>query len=231
MEGMDLAASLTNRATRDAMYETGTALCKAMADLISEERPYDRSQTGSLTEHVEDQLNRLCYAMAWFEEVYRTGRLWPGTPLGDASPDLTIGRLLAAVPTYATDDLAAQSRAAASALAHLRTAYAPEDVHPGPTFVGSADVGGADADMIIGDLLLDVKAKAKATLRREEFYQLIGYALLDYDDRYRIERVGIYLSRFGHLITWTVADYLGLLGCQRPIAELRERCAAALSIH
>jgi hypothetical protein len=127
--------------------------------------------------------------------------------------------------------LAAQSRAASSALAQLRAAHAPNEVHPGPTFAGSADVGGADADIIIGDLLLDVKAKAKATVGREEFYQLAGYVLLDYDDHYGIDRVGLYLSRFGHLITWTVADYLGLLGCQRPIAELREKCAAAVSAH
>ncbi|MEV0348347.1 hypothetical protein AB0H88_21450 [Nonomuraea sp. NPDC050680] len=96
-------------------------------------------------------------------------------------------------------------------------------------FTGSADVGDADADLITGGLLLDVKASTKATAGRKEFYQLIGYVLLDYDDRYRIDSVGLYLSRFGRLITWTVTDYLRLLGCRQSLVELREGCTAALS--
>lgn len=48
---------------------------------------------------------------------------------------------------------------------------------------------GADADLIIGDLLLDVKATVTTTkARREDFLQLIGYVQLDYDDRYHITR-------------------------------------------
>jgi hypothetical protein len=43
-------------------------------------------------------------------------------------------------------------------------------------------VGGADAYMIIGDVLLEVKASANATIRREDFYQVIGYVLLDSDE-------------------------------------------------
>ncbi|GAA1506474.1 hypothetical protein GCM10009677_43730 [Sphaerisporangium rubeum] len=226
---MELAVHLADPTACGAIYATGTALCETLAELLSEERPHDRSHPGLLSEHAEARLSRLCYAMAWFEEIYRTGRLWPGTPLGDASPDMTVDQLLAAVPAYAVEDLAAQAGVAISALAKLRATHAPKEVHAGPTFAGSVDVGGADADLIIGGLLLDIKAKIKATLGREEFYQLIGYVLLDYDDRYCIEQVGLYLSRFGHLTTWTVTQYLGLLGCRKPIAELREKCAAALA--
>ena len=83
-------------------------------------------------------------------------------------------------------------------------------------------MGGADADMIIGDLLLEVKASANATIKREDFYQIIGYVLLDCHDAYQIERVGLYLARFGHLVTWPMPECLELLGAQRDLAELRK---------
>jgi hypothetical protein len=67
------------------------------------------------------------------------------------------------------------------------------------SFAGSGDVGGAGADMIIGDLLLEVKARANATIRREDVYQAVGYALLDYHDAFQIRQVVLYLTRFGDL--------------------------------
>lgn len=227
--GMTAAVALAPQTARDATRRTATALLADLAGIIGRERPFERARPIPLAVAAEQELNRLCYAMAWFEEAYRSGRLWPGTPLGDADPELTLARLLGAVPTYAIADLAAQVRLADSALAELRAAHPPEQVHIGPTFAGSRDVGGADADLIVGGLLLDIKAKARTAASREEFYQLLGYVLLDYDNRYRIDRVGLYLSRFGHLITWTITEYLSLLGCRRPVAELRELCAAVTS--
>jgi hypothetical protein len=228
--GMVRAAGLADPGVSHGIWQTATDLPIALTELIQHELPADRSRPMLLSPPAEEELLRLCYAMSWFEAVYRTGRLWPGTPLGDAKPDLDLSSLLAAVPAYAVADLTAQMRLAADALGSLRGAYPPEDVHTGPTFAGSINAGGADADLIIGDLLLDVKATATATkARREDFLQLIGYVLLDYDDRYRITRMGIYLTRLGALITWTVSEYLDLLGARRPLAELREMCSATLA--
>jgi hypothetical protein len=92
--------------------------------------------------------------MTWFEEIYRTGRLWPGTPLGDADRNLNAPTLLAAVPGYAVSDMVAQVHLAADRLAALRAGSQPGQVQTGVVFEGSRDVGDADADMIIGDLLL-----------------------------------------------------------------------------
>ena len=53
----------------------------------------------------------------------------------------------------------------------------------GPAFAGSTDIGGADADFIVGGLLLDCKATTTPTrLGSTEIGQLAGYLLLDYDD-------------------------------------------------
>jgi len=220
--GMVLAAAGPNQTVIAAIGSAADGLRAALADLISHERPADRSHGLELAADAEEHLLRICYAMAWFEEVYRTGRLWPGTPLGEADGNLTATDLLAAVPTYAVADLRAQVHLAAGCLSELRAVSAPGQVQAGPVFTGSRDVGGADADVIINDLLLEVKASTKAVIKREGFYQLIGYLLLDYNDVYRIRRVGLYLVRFGHLVTWTVPELLVLLGAQHNLAELRK---------
>lgn len=53
-------------------------------------------------------------------------------------------------------------------------------------------------------------------------WQLTGYLLLDAADQYRIDTVGLYLSRSGVLTSWPVDDFLALLGtCRRDLTELR----------
>ena len=227
--GMAGAFRLAAPAAGDAVRRTGDDLEVMLSELIAAEQPASRSRPLLLPGAAEERFARLCYAMAWFEEVYRTRRLWPGTPLGEAGPGFTVKQLLEAVPGYAVEDLMAQAEVASVALGELRAACPPFQVHAGPDFAGSSDVGGADADLIVGGLLIDVKGTvAPSRLRKPEFYQLLGYALLDYDDEYGIDRLGFYLSRFGRLITWPVEEYLAMLGGRRPIGELRRACREAL---
>jgi hypothetical protein len=80
----------------------------------------------------------------------------------------------------------------------------------GPTFAGSTDIGGADADFVIDGLLLDCKATT-TRLGSAEIGQLAGYLLLDYDDQYRITQVGLYLSRQG-----TARDQHRMLAASSP---------------
>ncbi|MDQ0935114.1 hypothetical protein [Streptomyces turgidiscabies] len=61
-------------------------------------------------------------------------------------------------------------------------------------------------------------------------WQLAGYLLLDAADRYRIDTVGLYLSRSGVLTSWPVDDFLALLGaCRRDRTELRQVFAELLA--
>jgi hypothetical protein len=84
--------------------------------------------------------------------------------------------------------------------------------------------------MIVDGLLLEIKSTATASrLGGEDFYQLAGYVLLDYDNRYAIGRVGFYLTRYGRLLTWSLDEFLDLFGSHRPLADLRTRCQAALA--
>ena len=211
-----------------ALRVAGAKLFREAEKLVAELRPSDRWTTLSAAD--EERLARVCVVAAWFEQVYRSRRIWPGTPLGDADETVTLDHLLAAVPTYVVADIVAMTGVAYRALAEVHANCAPSDVNPGPRFTGSSDVGGADADWIAGGLLVDVKALATLDkFTRADVYQLVGYALLDYDNQYEIQQVGWYLARSGWLVTWEIETFLGLLGAEHSVGELRRRTAGLLA--
>jgi hypothetical protein len=89
----------------------------------------------------------------------------------------------------------------------------------GPTFAGSVDLA-ADADLIAGGLLLELKVNLgdrnsdggrRCSLDRQTVYELLGYLLLDYEDAYRIEALGVYSARYAHLAIWPLAELLDVL--------------------
>lgn len=77
-----------------------------------------------------------------------------------------------------------------------------------PTFgYGSTLVGGADADLIIDDTLIDIKTTKYLSFTQEHYNQLIGYYILSKLGRLNdsldvpISKIGIYFSRHGVLHT------------------------------
>ena len=89
-----------------------------------------------------------------------------------------------------------------------------------PTFgYGSNLVGGADADIIIDNTLIDIKTTKDPTFKREYHDQLVGYYILSLLGRtpsprpylnkgVAISRIGIYFSRHGVLHTFGTKDIL-----------------------
>jgi len=86
-----------------------------------------------------------------------------------------------------------------------------------PTF-GEASllIGGADADLIIDDMLIEIKTSKKLELQRDYFNQLIGYYALykigginDMPKKHEIKRFGIYFSRYGYLHVININDIIG----------------------
>jgi hypothetical protein len=79
-----------------------------------------------------------------------------------------------------------------------------------PTFAGSAKVGGADADLVLGDTLVEIKTSTDVQKRfRDILYQLLGYVLLDYPDEHSIRSVSVYFAR--HRWQWTAPVWHFLL--------------------
>lgn len=84
-----------------------------------------------------------------------------------------------------------------------------------PTFgEGSMIVGGADADFVIDDKLIDIKTTKKLELPLNNFCQLIGYLLLhrisgiDRRKELEINHLGIYYSRYGYLFLFNIQDLI-----------------------
>ena len=77
-----------------------------------------------------------------------------------------------------------------------------------PTFgYGSQLVGGADADLIVDEVLIDVKTTKFLSFKQEQYNQLIGYYILSKlgkvnDSKHvPISKIGIYFSRHGIMHT------------------------------
>ena len=77
----------------------------------------------------------------------------------------------------------------------------------------SRAIGGADADLIVGDMLVDIKTTKFDVIEPEHLNQLFGYFLLARRHRAAdpafpiINRVGLYYSRYGHLHSFEVSSW------------------------
>ena len=86
----------------------------------------------------------------------------------------------------------------------------------GPTFgPSSLWFGGADADLIDDGCVIDLKA-AKTVKATEFIRQTLAYVLLDVDDDWKLDSVGVYLARHG--ILWKV-----------PLAAAEEEAGLSIS--
>lgn len=171
-------------------------------------RPW-REPRPRLAPEEERLLCRYCVGLALFEQVFRIGRVSPGSLLADPEPARTADELLARVPDAWVDDLSSLSRAFSDSQGDLLRGA--REARLGPTFDGSHDVGGADADLILDGCLVDIKTTTTPKVTAEMIRQLVGYVLLDYSGSYGIEEVAIYLSRQQRLVRWSLKELLSEL--------------------
>ncbi|MFI2563562.1 hypothetical protein [Paenarthrobacter sp. NPDC018779] len=103
------------------------------------------------------------------------------------------------------------------------------DYVPNPDFLGSSAVGGADADWVVGDMLIELKTREVITNAwlRDVLFQLLGYVLLDLDDSFGIQRVGILLPRQPYFAVWSIPDLLRQ-DSQEALQSLRNDFASLL---
>ena len=146
----------------------------------------------------EERICRCCYALALYEQFFRTSAAAAGSPLLELDERHDVDGVLALASQAAVDDLAAMGNLLCDRLPGLLDAPAVLN----PTFDGSVAIGGADADLVVGGTLLELKTTRQDSFERvDHLYQLLGYALLDYSNTYEIERVGVYLARRGVLVS------------------------------
>lgn len=76
-------------------------------------------------------------------------------------------------------------------------------------------VGGADADLIIDDTLIEIKTTKTLQMKREVYNQLIGYYTLyriaginGMSENNEIRKLGVYFSRHGYLHLYKIEDII-----------------------
>lgn len=173
----------------------------------------------------EDEiLARYCFILSLFEQVYRSRQ--PSDILATPVACHTVAELLAIPDPAWIADICQLARLFFDRHADLLA----RPFILNPTFVGSRDVGGADADLLVDGRLIDIKTTKASTLTADWIRQLVGYALLDYDDVYAIRSLGLYLARHGELLTWPIEDLLRTLASDDSVTlaslrnELRNIC-------
>lgn len=155
----------------------------------------------------DDTLIAYTVILAYIEDIYRVGGRWRAIDLIKAfQQNLGLNDMVATIPDAVIRDLH-------NLLDYYQTTQAANwinhEIYENPTFVGSDDVGGADADWIIDQTLWDMKTTKYAYGGlHNDIHQILGYALLDYTDQYHIKQVGLYYARFGTTLQWSVNELL-----------------------
>ena len=231
-----------------ALAATGAALCGRRSGVveafigIAESLGYhpdaalDRSATdftGPIGGNDADpgRLASACWALALLTEMYRNPmvamrgplerfqghRASPGELLGLASP-AAVGQLAAFREVFASTLL--------PQLAHRSGRWIL-----GPGFTGSALIK-ADADLIAAGLLLDLKTDSKLSLGVTTMFQVIGYALLDFDDAYQLTEAGTFSVRYAYLATWDIGMLFDeLAGHHVSLPRIRQEFRELLLAH
>jgi len=164
---------------------------------------------------------RTACILGLLDRATRSGRAeepWYGPLLTSEALD----EALASVPDAWAADVAAVADLALPQLAHLAGT-----VIPAPIFKGSRLVDGADADLIIGSTLVEIKAIGSPDLRLRDLHQVVCYALLDTDDQYQLTSIAVLSARFGVLVTWQLEELINEAG-QLSLKEARALLTTAL---
>lgn len=117
-----------------------------------------------------------------------------------------------------------------SALLDSKTFRTDAAVLLNPTFgLGSVMVGGADADLVIDDMIIDIKTVKELALTGNYFNQLMGYYTLykidEIDDapQHEIRRLGIYFARYGYLHVMHTQDVVDISRFMQFLEWFKER--------
>jgi len=179
----------------------------------------------------EELVARYCVVLALYETIYRSGHIPDSLRFPSTASPLTaaaVDDLLAIPQSNWIDDLCNLSWA----FHDDNGDFLQRTATLNPTFDGSAHVGGADADIIVDDCLIEFKLTVNSGLKklRDWLYQLLGYTLLDYGDKYGIRSVALYLPRQRTWLRWDLNDLIDKLGGSQPLllGGSRDQLGAAL---
>jgi hypothetical protein len=173
----------------------------------------------SLDKEAEQVLARYCFVLALLEEVARN-QSYRSSPLVIPRPRKSVDELLAIPREEWIDDLC-------GLIALFYKRYGPLLTLPHvlkPALEGCKDIGPSDADLIVDGCLIVIKADVEQCIQATWLRHLAGCVLLDYNDLFHINAVGLYMVRRGKLVSWPFNEFLRLLtgGTTVDITSLRK---------
>ena len=218
-----IGLQLFQKSTKGIRY--GRRMAQVLADAL--ELAAQRAEGGT-----EEDRDRLAVVLAWCESFYRGGvhmviRGSLGKQLRNADSPVA---LLDSIDPLILLDLAALRRNSKSQIERWSAAVKEGSrLELNPDFDGSGAVGGADADWLIGDTLIDCKSTEQLgnAWIRKTLFQLVGYTLLDFEDNLKIRQLGIWLPRRQAFQIWNLDEILGA-PAERALPELRSSFEAML---
>lgn len=93
-------------------------------------------------------------------------------------------------------------------------------------------VGGADADLVMDDTLIDIKTTSRLEFKADHFNEIMGYYTLykvggipDAPFEPKVENLGIYYSRYGELYTFPITEAIPLHKFPTFIEWFKDRAA------
>ena len=175
---------------------------------------------------------RVSVPLAWCEAIYRAG---PSALQGSLGRRIKRAKdsveLMMSIEDHLVLDIAQMHHPLTPLLDEWKDAIAGGSFFaPNPHLVAGQAIGGADADLAIDDVLVEVKTREEITnpWLRDTLLQLLGYALLDIDDSLGIRRVAILLPRQPDIAIWELDDILGR-EAEAALPDLRVEFAELLS--
>jgi hypothetical protein len=192
----------------EACYDPPRGLTKKLTEeifssldqLVKRSKPVKRL----IAEDDERLLARYCVILGAFEQIARSGVMSSPVLLNPARRSLPA--LLASVDERWVNDLCTLSQAFYDACGALINHS--QSIWLNPVFTGSVDVGGADGDIVADRCLIDIKTTIKPLLNPKWLYQLLGYVLLDYDNKYNLDSVAVYMARQQSLKKWGLTELM-----------------------
>lgn len=223
-QGGYMLANKYRRMPQRLIDEFFTGLEATLLDLAPANRRLSHDQ--------EMLLNRYCFVLALLEQAFRMPPVrLRRSLLFFRGEHLSVSELLAIPQEPWLEDMQSLSWLFYE---KFKEHLAGTDFRLNPTFEGSADIGGADADLIVNHCLIDIKTTVDPRVQNRIIYQLMAYVLLDYNNECRLREVGLYFSRQGITIRWSLESLLDRLCADtaRPrLPEIRERFQTLLLDH
>jgi hypothetical protein len=200
--------------------ESHAGRLKAYRD-IAARTPQSRARV-----HQRRELARDIVVLAMFEQMGRSGGMaLAGSPLARSEIPTSCATLRAVASDADIDQVLKLSEP----WELLISARAGHTCIHNPTFDASHLVGGADADVVMGGTLLELKCTKVRGISAGTLWQLAAYTALDLSDEHRIRAVGVYLARYGTLLEWPIELFLtSLHGAPLTLGAFRVRSLRGL---